>query len=109
MALDKDLSANGTVVFDDGETLNTVEDGKYFLGKMMMKDNILMMEVEHDGYQEVSFLVLDKVIILGLRSGVETVVVNGLPHSDWSLDSNGGLIITSLGLQPNDSFEIIIS
>ena len=109
MALDDDLSANGTVVFDDGETLNTVENGKYFLGKMTMKDNILMMKVEHDGYQEVSTLVLDKVIILGLRSGVETVTVNGLPHSDWSMDSYGGLIITSLGLQPNDSFQIIIS
>ena len=84
----------------------TVENGKYFVGLMTMRHNVLMMEVEHDGYQEVSSLVLDKVIILGLRSGVETVVVNGLPHLDWSLDSNGGLIITSLGLQPNDRIKL---
>ena len=45
--------------------------------------------------------------MLGLRSPVTSVLVNGVPASaeDWSYAA-GGLTITSLGLDPTHNMEI---
>ena len=54
-----------------------------------------------------SELRLDAVRMLGLRSPVTSVLVNGVPASaeDWSY-SAGGLTISSLGLDPTHNMEI---
>ena len=50
---------------------------------------------------------LDAVRMLGLRSPVTSVLVNGVPASaeDWSYAA-GGLTISSLGLDPTHNMEI---
>ena len=50
---------------------------------------------------------LEAVRMLGLRSPVTSVLVNGVPASaeDWSYAA-GGLFITNLGLDPTHNMEI---
>ena len=43
MTLDEDEAASGSVFYDDGESLETVEKGEYFLGEVTMNHQNIQM------------------------------------------------------------------
>ena len=42
-------------------------------------------------------LYIARIVILGIKEDVESVIVNGNPYMDWEY-SNGGLFVKNLGL-----------
>ena len=97
----------GTLFYDDGESIGTLETGEYFLGHMELADRKLVMMVENDGLAKMQFLFVSRVVILGIDlEEVTAVFVNGEPIRIWDY-SSGGLFITNLQISVNDDFEII--
>ena len=105
MSLDEDEAAVGSLFYDDGESLETVERGEYFLGEVTMMEGEIRMSVVRDGYRGMDTLTVQRIIVLGLRTEVVEVTVNGLPHTEWSYEA-GGLMINNLILSPNENLTI---
>ena len=105
VSLDEDEAADGSLFYDDGESLETVERGDYFLGEVFMREGEIKMSVVSDGYRDMDILTVERIIVLGLRREVEEVTVNGMPHTEWSYEA-GGLMINNLTLRPNTNFLI---
>ena len=105
MSLDEDEEAVGSLFYDDGESLGTVERGEYFLGEVTMREGEIRMSVVSDGYRDMDILNVERIIVLGLRREVVEVTVSGLPHTEWSYEA-GGLMINNLILSPNENFTI---
>ena len=105
-SLDSTEEATGILFWDDGESLDSVSAGRFFLGRISIEDRALTMTVEMDGYVEVQSLFISRVVILGIEHSVGAVIVNGEEHWDFSLQ-NGGLDITNLRISVNDNFEIL--
>jgi alpha-glucosidase (family GH31 glycosyl hydrolase) len=105
-ALDSRQEAVGQLFWDDGEAIGTLDSGKYFLGKLEVTGRLLAMRVERDGMEELQFLLVSRVVVLGIKGEVEAVVVNGEEHSDWHF-MDGGLFVTNLALSVNDNFQIL--
>ena len=105
VSLDEDEEAVGSLFYDDGESLGTVEQGEYFLGEVTMKEGEMKMAVVSDGYRGMDSLTVERIIVLGLRREVEEVTVNGMPHTEWSYET-GGLMINNLTLIPNTNFTV---
>ena len=106
VALDKNQEANGTLFFDDGDTLDTVDQGEYFFGRLEYVERVMRMIVLQNGAQELQFLSFSRIVILGINDVVETVVVNGRPHDDFD-SADGGVYLNNLDLAVNDNFEIL--
>ena len=109
VALDEDEAASGSVFYDDGESLKTVEKGEYFLGEVTMipGGRNIHMTVVKDDYRGVDSLSVERVIVLGLRTEVVEVSVNYEPHHEWTFEA-GGLMINNLTLSLNENFLISI-
>ena len=107
MALDDNSAATGFMYYDDGDTLEVNE--QYYYSEITMEAGELKMEVLHDGYQNMSKRIIEKIHILGVKTDVTTVVVNGVPLPEEDFDfSNGGLFLSNLQLVLNDKFLISI-
>ena len=105
VSLDEDEAADGSLFYDDGESLETVEHGEYFLGEITMREGEIRMSVVTDRYRGMDSLNVERIIVLGLRREVAEVTVNGLPHTEWTYKA-GGLMINNLILSPNENFTI---
>ena len=105
MSLDEDEAADGSLFYDDGESLETVERGEYFLGEITMREGEIRMSVVSDGYRDMDILTVERIIVLGLRREVVEVTVNGMVHTEWSYET-GCLMINNLTLSPNENFTI---
>ena len=105
VSLDEDEAAVGSLFYDDGESLETVERGEYFLGEITMREGEIRMSVVTDRYRGMDSLNVERIIVLGLRREVVKVTVNGMPHTEWSYEA-GGLMINNLTLSPNTNFTI---
>ena len=105
VSLDEDEAASGSVFYDDGESLETVEKGEYFLGEVTMihGGRNIHMSVVKDGYRGVDSLSVERVIVLGLKTEVVEVSVNYEPHHEWTFEG-GGLMINNLTLSLNENF-----
>ena len=104
--LDDDISARGSIFLDDGETVDTVANGQYFLGDLQIRDNTLTMTVVHNDDLAVAGLHFERIVVLGFREPIRSIIVNGDDYTDWTF-SDGALSINNLSLQVNDNFEIL--
>ena len=107
MSLDENEEASGSLFYDDGESLETVERGEYFLGEVTMSQGEIRMSVTRDGYRGMDSLTVERIIVLGLRNEVDVVNVNGQTYGQWTYEA-GGLMINNLTLSPNENFTILI-
>jgi len=106
-ALDSRQAATGLLFWDDGESLDSLTSNRYFLGRISVEERQLNMTVEVDGVMsELQYLRISRVVVIGIDTGVETVIVNGEEHSDWTFQ-NGGLDVTNLNISVNDNFQIL--
>ena len=106
VGLDDDISARGSIFLDDGERIDTVADGLYFYGDLEMRENLLRMTVVHDDSQATNGLHFERIIVLGFREGITSIIVNGDDYADWAF-SDGAVFINNLALQINDNFEVL--
>ncbi|XP_061414169.1 sucrase-isomaltase, intestinal-like [Lethenteron reissneri] len=93
VSLDENLEARGSLFWDDGDSIGTVESGNYFLASFVFTGKRLTSRVERAGYA--AGLAFQTVRVLGLRSPPGGVTVDGspLPSSDVAFHPSGELTL----------------
>ncbi|XP_075908883.1 lysosomal alpha-glucosidase-like [Petromyzon marinus] len=95
VSLDENLEARGSLFWDDGDSIGTIESGNFFLASFAFTGNRLTSTVERAGYA--AGLAFQTVRVLGLRSPPASggVTVNGspLPPSDVAFQPSGELTL----------------
>lgn len=83
--LDDTGNATGFLFWDDGDSQDTIENGNYFTMQYAIVNGILSATHGHtSGTQEQ--LLFNDVIIMGMNTTISEVMVNGVPHMEWSQD-----------------------
>ncbi|XP_066489730.1 sucrase-isomaltase, intestinal-like [Tiliqua scincoides] len=95
IALDEQGEASGSLFWDDGESIDTIENGIYFLVKYTYRDGRLTTRIVNDNYRGVDSLAYDTLQILGVTSKPNAVTLNGknIRSKDIHYQGNGKLII----------------
>lgn len=95
VAPDDSMNAMGKLYWDDGDSLNTVEERRYVLINFNMANNTLTTAIEHWGDNSVTNL--DRVTIMGLER-VTNVTINNASHAFQYNDEFKYLRITDLNI-----------
>jgi hypothetical protein len=107
VALDDSQSATGSLFWDDGESVDTYENGQYYMATYTVSSGRLTSTIVFNGYSEMSSLQMDDIRVMGIGSTVSMVTVNGASISTWSQDSSTlQLTLSSLGLSLTSSFTV---
>ncbi|KAM9389825.1 sucrase-isomaltase, intestinal-like [Phaethornis superciliosus] len=77
IALDEQGEASGSLFWDDGDSIDTIEKENYFLAKYTFSKGNLKTEILKNGYQGADSLKYNKITILGLKLKPNAVSLNG--------------------------------
>ncbi|KAM6146785.1 sucrase-isomaltase, intestinal-like [Phoenicopterus ruber ruber] len=77
IALDEQGEASGSLFWDDGDSVDTIEKENYFLAKYTYSEGNLKTEILKNGYRGADTLKYNKITILGLKLTPHAVAVNG--------------------------------
>ncbi|XP_053799414.1 sucrase-isomaltase, intestinal-like isoform X2 [Vidua chalybeata] len=77
IALDEQGQASGSLFWDDGDSIDTIEKENYFLAKYTFSNGSLKTEIVKNGYHGADTLKYNKITILGLKLRPQAVSVNG--------------------------------
>ncbi|XP_009995095.1 PREDICTED: maltase-glucoamylase, intestinal-like [Chaetura pelagica] len=77
IALDEQGEASGSLFWDDGDSIDTIEKENYFLAKYTFSKGNLKTEIVKDGYRGADTLKYNKITVLGLKLRPHAVAVNG--------------------------------
>lgn len=106
VALDAEQTAEGMLFNDDGDSIDTVENGQYFLARYEAGNGTLKAEVVRDGYEDMGSKQLNTVRLMGVVGDVTEIRVNGNQHSGFTKQPSGEVTIEELGLGMTEPFEI---
>ncbi|XP_062523496.1 lysosomal alpha-glucosidase-like [Corticium candelabrum] len=105
VALDVDGTANGSLFWDDGESLDTYEKGEYTLIEYKVEQTNLTCDIIKSGYNGTAALIIDRIHVFGLNDmTVQTVTVNGQKAVFLYNSSNGVLSVSPLKLPVDKVF-----
>jgi maltase-glucoamylase len=122
VALDDFGIARGDLFYDDGDSIDTIEQSKYYYSRFTFGGNQLKMTINANNYPEISNNILKTIRIFGyantiLREGkhIEQVRIN-YPNTRQApqvllienvvVTENGELDLNNLNLKMNQDFEI---
>nr|XP_031363793.1 maltase-glucoamylase, intestinal [Lonchura striata domestica] len=77
IALDEEGQASGSLFWDDGDSIDTIEKENYFLAKYTFSNRSLKTEIVKNGYPGAETLKYNKITILGLKRRPQAVSLNG--------------------------------
>ncbi|XP_058276168.1 sucrase-isomaltase, intestinal-like [Hirundo rustica] len=77
IALDEQGQASGSLFWDDGDSIDTIEKENYFLAKYTFSKGSLKTEIVKNGYRGADTLKYNKITILGLKLRPQAVSLNG--------------------------------
>ncbi|KAM9481823.1 sucrase-isomaltase, intestinal [Clarias gariepinus] len=93
IALDDSNQASGELFWDDGDSRDTVSSGAYIHYHFSVMQEVLTMQVLHNGYADPNNLVFENITVLGLSRPPMTVTINdgdmttAIPESNIQYDS----------------------
>ncbi|XP_072726063.1 lysosomal alpha-glucosidase-like [Ciconia boyciana] len=95
IALDEQGEASGSLFWDDGDSVDTIEKENYFLAKYTYSKGNLKTEILKNGYRGADTLKYNKIMILGLKLRPHAVALSGRAiHGDaFSYELNGKLTL----------------
>ncbi|KYO38599.1 hypothetical protein Y1Q_0023325 [Alligator mississippiensis] len=95
IALNEEGKASGMLFWDDGDSIDSIENENYFLAKYTFSEGQLRTTIVKNGYRAVDSLTYNKLQILGVASRPNTVVLNGKVISNENLQyqANGKLTL----------------
>ncbi|XP_072776102.1 sucrase-isomaltase, intestinal [Taeniopygia guttata] len=95
IALDEEGQASGSLFWDDGDSIDTIEKENYFLAKYTFSNGSLKTEIVKNGYAGAETLKYNKITILGLKQRPQAVSLNGRSiHGDAvSYEISGKLVL----------------
>ena len=77
VALDDNEAATGLLFYDDGDSIDPVNNGNYFLASIQVSSSQLEFIVENNTYEEMASLTMGQIRIMGVKATPSTVQVNG--------------------------------
>lgn len=109
VVLNENGTADGNLFWDDGKSINTVENQHFYLLSFSFKSNNLSVAVETNPSNSANFadnLIFDNVTIYGGHA-CKAVMLNNLPHSDFTSDERFNVCyVTNLNLAFKNKFLI---
>ncbi|XP_016007196.1 maltase-glucoamylase, intestinal [Rousettus aegyptiacus] len=95
IALDERGEASGSLFWDDGDSIDSVEKDEYFYVEYQFSNRALNATVVKNGYRGIASLVYGTVQILGFTSKPNVIFVNGdtVPASRIQYHSNGKITL----------------
>lgn len=108
VVLDENNTAAGDLFWDDGKSVDTVENNMFFMASFSFKESKLSMTVNSAVSSEmiVNGLIIDHVRIYGAKMWTEAIV-NSSPHHQFSCDNRLEVCyISELNLALKDNFNI---
>jgi len=107
VALDENGEAEGELFWDDGETIDTIENGQYSLINFTAQEGSLRSSVEKFNYAGDVPMLLGNVTIFGIATAPATVSVNGIDQSTFSYDQQTKVLsLEDLSVPLSDAFVI---
>ncbi|UJR12095.1 hypothetical protein I4U23_016273 [Adineta vaga] len=109
IVLDANGNAEGDLFYDDGETIDTIENGAYFYAtyKWSSQAHQLKIDVVRNNYTEISKLNLTSFIFYGINELSSNVVVNGKSISTVIQSQTNMVNVTGLRLSMNNNYTLI--
>jgi len=108
VALDDARSAQGSLFYDDGDSIDTHVSGQYFYAEYQMTAGTLTATTVTNGYAEMGSKVFGTVRLMG-SGPVSSVTVNGAPHSSFTTKPSGEVTVTNLNIVANSAFTIVFA
>ncbi|XP_077984553.1 sucrase-isomaltase, intestinal-like [Glandiceps talaboti] len=87
VALDDTDEAFGEIFWDDGESIDTYENGEYYMAQFHANKGEFDCIIEYDGYRGVDTLVWGTARVFGVDNPVSSVTVNGGKHYDYTYNT----------------------
>lgn len=106
VALDDTFSARGQMYYDDGITYEAQAMGMYFLSTITYSEGTLTQTITQNGYADIGRLNLDTIRVFGINRTVDTILVNGEPHSDFEILYSGEVFVRNLRISVNSRYNI---
>jgi alpha-glucosidase (family GH31 glycosyl hydrolase) len=103
VAPDDNGRAQGTLYYDDGESLDSYDSGKYYLARYVYENGNLETIVENDGYPIMASLKYQTIRVLG--SNASRAMVNG-KEIHMIKSYSGEIRLNNLNLPANKPFQI---
>ncbi|KAM9316521.1 sucrase-isomaltase, intestinal [Gastrophryne carolinensis] len=75
IALDGNENAHGTLFWDDGKSIDSIEHGVYVLYEFHARRNSITLKVTHNNYTDPNNLIFDEIKIFGLPNPIENLIV----------------------------------
>ncbi|XP_070553627.1 sucrase-isomaltase, intestinal-like [Ptychodera flava] len=106
-ALDDTDYAEGEIFWDDGESIDTYENGQYYHAELHASKGFVDAIITHDGYRGVDSLVWGTIRVFGVGASVSSVTVNSASHGDFSWNSGTGeLTINNMNAPMNNDLKV---
>ncbi|XP_059672008.1 sucrase-isomaltase, intestinal [Gavia stellata] len=97
IALDEQGEASGSLFWDDGDSIDTIEKENYFLAKYTYSKGNLKTEILKNGYRGADTLKYNKITVLGLKLRPHAIALNGraIRGDAFSYDLSGVRVVLS--------------
>jgi len=105
VALDDSGNAEGSLYYDDGDSIDPIQNEAYFYATYTAKSYSLVGTVVKDGYADMKNKVLNTLRILG-TTGTTEININGVDHSDFEILPSGEVLVRNMGIPANEPFVI---
>lgn len=91
IALDEQGEASGSLFWDDGDSIDSIEREEYFYVEYQFSNKVLKATVVKNGYRGIATLAYDTIQVLGFTSKPNVVFLNGqtIPSNRIQYSSNG--------------------
>lgn len=117
IALDEYDNAQGELFYDDGDSIDSIENSKYYFSRFVYNNNQLKMTISNNNYDGMQNMKLDTIRIMGfgkISGRVEALIKifnnrqaeQVLNLTNINVNEHGELSLTGLNLQMNKNFEI---
>nr|XP_025039028.1 maltase-glucoamylase, intestinal-like [Pelodiscus sinensis] len=93
IALNERGEASGSLFWDDGDSIDSIEKEVYFLAKYTFSEGQMKTKIVKNGYRGVDSLIYNTVQVLGVTSRPNAVVLNGKVIKDLQYQANGKLTL----------------
>ncbi|XP_071117585.1 maltase-glucoamylase-like isoform X2 [Haliotis cracherodii] len=100
-------AAKGWLYWDDGESIDTYENGNYYMSTLYAHDNVLDFSIDHNTLSEVNDLYIDSIIVLGVEVQVNTVrLVSENRDLNFTYDADTKILQITDDLPVNRPFQL---
>ncbi|XP_064624521.1 maltase-glucoamylase-like [Lineus longissimus] len=105
----QDGRSSGELFWDDGDSVDTYENGRYYMARFMGEKSRISMTIEYNsGVPEIEQRILDSIRIFHVDYNSPWVYINGnISHNSYSYDkANKVLTLDNLNLKMTEDFTI---